>query len=78
MVKIIYDAVLREKLNDLAQPIELCDESGRVLARVLPAIDPSSRMELGPRISEDEIRRRSRHEGKTYTTTEVLTHLEQL
>ena len=33
MTKIICDAALWEKLLDLAEPMELCDESGHVLAR---------------------------------------------
>ena len=36
MTRIICDAALREKLHDLATPLELCDESGHVLARVVP------------------------------------------
>jgi hypothetical protein len=78
ITKIIYDSVLREKLSNLAQPIELCDESGRVLARVLPAIDPARDTEIEPQISEDELKRRSVHQGRTYTTAEVLTYLDRL
>ncbi len=78
MTRITLDADLRSKLLDLTQPLELCDESGRVLARVLPAIDPSLYEGLEPQISEEELQRRWQSKGKTYTTAEVLAYLEKL
>jgi hypothetical protein len=77
MTKIICDAALREKLHDLVQPLELCDESGHILARVLPVGD--SRLDvLEPQISKEERQRRRSYEGGTYTTSEVLAYLESL
>ena len=58
MTRITLDADLRSKLLNLTQPLELCDESGRVLARVLPAIDASMYEGLEPQISEEELQRR--------------------
>ncbi len=78
MTRITLDADLRSKLLDLTQPLELCDESGRVLARVLPAIDPSLYEGLEPQISEEDLQRRWQSKGKTYTTAEVLAYLEKL
>jgi hypothetical protein len=77
MTRVVVDEVLRHKLHNLAQPLELCDESGRVLARVVPLLDPS-RYNLEPQISQDEIRRRKQSKGKSYTTAEVLASLEKL
>jgi hypothetical protein len=34
MTRILYDAALKEKLPNLDEPIELCDEEGHVLARI--------------------------------------------
>jgi len=78
MTRIILDASLRSKLLDLKQPLELCDESGRLLARLLPAIDPFAYEGLEPQISKEELQRRKQNKGKTYTTAEVLAHLEKL
>ena len=78
MTKITCDAALREKLHDLAGPVELCDESCRVLARVWPAVDPTMYPDLEPQISMEEVKRRLAEPGKTYTTPEVLAYLEQL
>jgi hypothetical protein len=41
MTRIVLDAAFWSKLQDLKQPLELCDESGRVLARLVPVPDPS-------------------------------------
>jgi hypothetical protein len=78
MTRITLDATLRNKLLDLTQPLELCDESGRVLAHLVPKIDPSLYEGLEPQISREELERRKQNKGKTYTTAEVLAHLEKL
>lgn len=78
MTRITLDSDLRSKLLDLSRPLELCDESGRVLARLLPTLDPSQFEGLEPQISREELELRKQHKGKTYTTAEVLAHLEAL
>jgi hypothetical protein len=78
MTRITLDSDLRQKLLNLSQPLELCDESGRVLARVLPTIDPSLYEGLEPQISKEELQRRKQQKGKTYSTAEVLAYLENL
>jgi hypothetical protein len=78
MTRIVIDADMRHKLLGLNQRVELCDESGRVLARVVPTLDPSEYEDLEPQISEEEMRRRVEHRGRTYTTAEVLAYLESL
>jgi hypothetical protein len=74
MTQIILDAALRSKLLDLTQPLELTDESGRVLGRFYPAPDRSPQE---PQISEEELDLREQ-ETESYTTAEVLAHLEKL
>ena len=77
MTRIICDATLREKLHDLAQPLELLDESGHVLARLVPVPEPEGDL-LEPQISKEDLRQRRSEGGKTYTTAEVLAYLESL
>jgi hypothetical protein len=77
MTQIILDAALRKKLNDLVQPLELCDEAGHVLARLTPVYDPAVYGPLEPQISEEELCRREQSE-KWYSTAEVLAHLKKL
>lgn len=78
MTRIVVDASLRERLHDLARPLELCDDEGRVLARLMPVYDPEEYGPLEPPVSEEELDRRERSSEKRYTTEEVLRHLEQL
>jgi hypothetical protein len=78
MTRIIVDEALRNKLHNLAHPLELCDESGRVLGRFLPTLDPSLYEGLEPQISKEELQRRKQAKGKAYTTAEVLAYLEKL
>jgi hypothetical protein len=78
MTRIVVDASLRSMLQAASQPVELCDESGQVLGRFLPAVDLSQYEPLEPQVSDEELERRSRSKEKTYTTAEVLAYLEKL
>ena len=78
MTRITVDAALSTRLHGIDQMVELCDASGAVLGRFLPQIDLSRYEPLEPQISEEELSRRARSDERTYTTAEVLRHLEQL
>lgn len=78
MTRVIVDQAMLNQLHNLSQPLELCDESGRVLARVTPILDLSQYEPLEPQISEEELRRREQCKGKTYTTAEVLAYLKKM
>jgi hypothetical protein len=71
MTKIILDTKLRDQLPDLSRPFAVCDETGIVVGRFIPAA-------MEPPISREEIDRRKQNKGQTYTTAEVLAHLEKL
>jgi hypothetical protein len=75
MTKVILDETLRSKLHNLAEPLELCDESGRVVGRVFPTIDLSQYEPWEPPISEEELRRLEQSDEPRYTTAEVLARL---
>lgn len=78
MPKIVIDAALRGQLQAITQPVELCDDSGRVLGRFVPAVELSQGDRVGPQVSDEELRRRSQAKEKYYTTAEVLAYLEKL
>jgi hypothetical protein len=78
MTRIVLDAELRTKLLSLAQPLELCDESGKVVARVFPAADLSEYELEEPPYDEEELRRLEASNERRYTTAEVLEHLRSL
>lgn len=77
MKKITVDAALREHLHNFTEPLELCDESGQVLARITPQADLSDYEPGEPQISDEELGRREKS-AKWYTTAEVLAYLERL
>ncbi|MBY0521927.1 MAG: hypothetical protein K2R98_00925 [Gemmataceae bacterium] len=77
MSKITLDAVLRSKLPDLSQPLELCDEAGKVVARITPVLDPAEWDLTEPPYTEEELQQSERSD-KWYTTAEVLAHLKSL
>jgi len=77
MTRVIVTDTLRSLLGNLAQPLELCDDSGQVLARVTPLCDPSEYEAWEPPISEEELRRRESSD-KWYSTAQVLARLNNL
>ena len=78
MTQIVVDAELRGKLHNLRQPLELCDESGQVLAWLTPVLNPAGARSMEPPpLSEEELQRREQEPG-AYSTAEVLAHLEKL
>lgn len=76
MTQILIDAMLRSRLKDLKQPLELCDESGKVVARMIPVPDPSQYEPIEPHISVEELQRR--RQEPDFSTREVLDYLEKL
>jgi hypothetical protein len=71
MSKVTLDSALRGKLPDLSQPFAVCDEAGNIIGRLIPK-------SLEPPLPREEIERRKQGKDKTYTTAEVLAHLERL
>jgi hypothetical protein len=78
MTRIVVDEALLSRLHNLAEPLELCDASGRVLGRFVPEFDPAEYEGLEPQISDEELDRRSQSRERMYTTDEVLAYLEGL
>ncbi len=54
--------------------VEICDEGGRTIGFFTPVIEGALR---GPRVTGEELARREREEA-TYSTAEVLAHLDTL
>ena len=77
MTRIIVDETLKSKLHNLSEPLELCDEAGRVLGHVYPAVDLSQYEPWEPEMSEEELQQLEQSD-KWYSTEEVLAHLKSL
>lgn len=78
MTRIVVDDVLLAKLQNLREPLQLCDPTGKVLANVSPTLDPEEYGPLEPQISREEANRRLSSSERRYTTAEVIAYLEQL
>jgi hypothetical protein len=69
MAKLTLDAALLSKLISLTHPVELCDDSGRLVGQFIPAL-------VEPQLTEEELERCEKE--PEFSTAEVLAHLEKL
>jgi hypothetical protein len=74
MTRVTVDPLTQARLRGLAQPAELCDESGRVLGYFTPLSSRAPNGAMEPTISEEELRRREQ-EGGGRTLAEILADL---
>ena len=78
MTRVVVDDILRSKLHNLTEPLELCDPSGRVLGHLVPTIDLSDYEPWEPNFGDEELRRQEQSGEKRDTTAEMLAHLAAL
>lgn len=76
MTRITVDPELRMKLLDLSQPIDLCDESGKIIGMFMPINAGLPADDREPPLSEEEWNRRQQEPG--YTTEELIARLKCL
>lgn len=76
MSRLLIDAMLPTKLKSLSEPVELVDDSGRVVGTYLPQIDPKQWTDLEPKVSDDELDRRAK-KGGGRSLADILRDLEQ-
>lgn len=76
MTRVVLDAEMRDKLLGLAQPLDLCDERGKVLGIFTPLTDREVAERARPPITAEELARR--RSEPDYSTDEVLDYLENL
>ena len=76
MTRIMLDPQTLDKLLGLAQPLDLCDQSGKVLGVFTPLTERERAERARPPITAEELARRRAEPD--YSTDEVLAHLEKL
>jgi hypothetical protein len=78
MTRVVLDAALRSQLNNLDQPLEVCDESGRVLGYFHP-IFPAGVGSARPQspYTREEIER-FRQQTTARPLADILQELERL
>jgi hypothetical protein len=75
MIKIVVDPSLRNQLERLSEPAQLCDESGKVLGQFVPR--PKSGGFIEAPISREELERR-KQSSVWHTTEEVVKGLGEI
>ena len=81
MTRVTVDADLRKKLLNFTKPLELCDESGVVLAKLVPCtseIDPNDWIDLTPEVTDEEILREIESGEETYSTEELIAEIKKM
>ncbi|HET6883158.1 MAG TPA: hypothetical protein VFI31_23515 [Pirellulales bacterium] len=76
MTRVTLDAQTLNKLLGLAQPLDVCDESGNVLGIFTPLSERERAERARPPLTVEELARRRSEPG--YSTAELLAHLEKL
>jgi hypothetical protein len=80
MTRVTIDDEMQRKLLNCTMPLELCNASGTVLARLVPSTpwtDPENWVELGSDASDEEIEREI-DSGETYSTQELIDQIKKL
>ena len=78
MNRMVIDAALAAKFQQLDGPTELVDAAGYVVAVVEPRVDPALYDLVGEDLSPEEIDRRCQPGRKTYTAEELIAKLRKL
>jgi hypothetical protein len=76
MTRVIVDNELLGRLLNLAQPLEFCNETGRVLGTFTPNHQREAALRAEPFVSEEELHQRAQGDG--FDTNDVITALERL
>jgi hypothetical protein len=79
MTRITVDASVQKLFLNFTKPLELCDESGVVRAKLVPcpAEDPNEWMDLTADISDEQIQREIEL-GETCSTEELIAEIKKM
>ena len=81
MTRVMMDAEMRKKLLNCTTPLELCDESGTVLAKLAPCTpetDPKDWIDLTPEVTDEEIQREIESGEESYSTEELIAEIKKM
>jgi hypothetical protein len=80
MTRVTIDANLRKVLLDFSKPLELCDESGFVLGKFIPAkpdITEDDWRDLTPDLTDEELEKEI-DSGECYSTQELIDEIKRM
>jgi hypothetical protein len=79
MTRVMVDAQLQQVLLNFTKPLELCDESGTVRAKLVPcpAEDSNEWIDLTPDLTDEELEREI-DSGESYSTEELIAEIKKM
>lgn len=81
MTRVTVDAEMRKVLLDFTKPLELCDESGSLVGKFIPAmprIVQDDWIDLTSDISDEEIKREIESGDEGYSTGELIAEIKKM
>ena len=80
MTRVTIDAHIRKILLDFSKPLELCDESGSILGKLIPAkpdIADDDWIDLTPDLTDEELEKEI-DSGEGYSTQELIAEIKRM
>ncbi len=80
MTRVTVDANVQKLFLNFTKPLELCDESGLVLGKLIPvvsAIDAGDWIDLTPDLTDEELEQEI-DSGESCSTEELITEIKKL
>jgi hypothetical protein len=80
MTRVTVDAELRKTLLNFSKPLELCDESGSILGKLIPArpdIADDDWIDLTPDLTDEELEKEI-DSGEGYSTQELIAEIKRM
>ncbi len=80
MTRVTVDAQLQQLLLNFSRPLELCDESGSLVGRFIPAMShivDDDWSDLTPDLTDEELEKEI-DSGESYSTQEIIDEIKRM
>jgi hypothetical protein len=80
MTRVTVDKEMRKVLLNFTKPLELCDESGSILGKLIPAkpdITEDDWIDLTPELTDEELEKEI-DSGEGYSTQELIAEIKKM
>lgn len=80
MTRVTVDAQLQQLLLNFTKPLELCDESGSIVGKFIPAmphIAEDEWIDLTPDLTDEELEKEI-DSGEGYSTQEIIDEIKRM
>jgi hypothetical protein len=80
MTRVTVDAQVQELFLNFTKPLEVCDETGAVRAKLVPCpvVDPNDWIDLTADITDEEIEREIESGDEGYSTEELIAEINKI